>query len=528
MSNTESELKLRLADPACLQQLLDAPLLQRLASQPPSTQTLETTYYDTVEQHLLKSRLSYRLRLADKEWTATVKADGTSDGGLHQRTEYNTAVTDPIPSLAPFLDTAIGPRLAAAVGDQPLEPVFSTHFQRHILNITAPDGSTIELALDDGEIIAGDNHQPLLELELELKSGQPQALIWLGAALAEDFPLLPEQASKLYRAAVLAGLAASQDEELPVPLKKTSGVLPARQVLSQVLIYHLHAAIKAQQAYLAAPADPAAVRSFQLALHKICALWQLMKPLLPADEYAAWSSRLTIWCCKLDHVQELTAFCQHWDELSFTVTKLLSHQSSKSALTTLLADKCHSASAVLHTETAAGQCTPVLLGLWAFLAQNAGQADAEPQPCKKFVRERLTHWLACLFKRGDELDCHDPGAVHKLQLACLRLWYVLDALTPILPDNTQTLGKRLQQLQEQLGCLAAITVTPQLLQELVKASASRLTHQDAGLMIGWQLAQAAAAGESWDKNWSKIKKAAAKAKKLRPLEDTDSKRSPEL
>lgn len=524
MSHTEAELKLRLADPASLNTLLTAPLLGELSSQPPSTQTLDTTYYDTADQRLLKSRLSYRLRLADNEWIATVKADGTSDGGLHQRTEYNIAVNTPSPDLTPFMLTDIGARLTKAAGEMPLEPVFRTCFERHIMNLTTPDGSRIELALDDGEIIAGDKQQKLLELELELKAGQPQALIWLGAALAEQFPLLPEQDSKLYRAAVLAGLAdgLGQDPELISPLKKFSGSLPAHQALRQTIIYQLHTAIKTQQAYLTNPTAPETVNDFQIALHRLRALLQLGKPLLPDKEYTAWQARITTWIHKLGYVRDLDVFSLNWNEITLTATRLFSRQANKPALATLVADKCQMARASLYGEIATGKCTPVLLGLWALMENLPVQTTAEPQLiCKKFVLGRLTDWLAAFLEQGDALDINDLSAAHELRIASKRLQHALESLAPILPKNTRLLIKRLEQLQDLLGRIHAITFTPPLLQELVKASASRLTHHDAGLVTGWQLARATAAIDNWDRVWIRIKKAAAKAKKLRPLEAAD-------
>ncbi|CQR72938.1 CHAD domain protein [Sporomusa ovata DSM 2662] len=532
MSNTEAELKLRLADPTCLNTLLNSSLLKELSTQPVYKQLLDTTYYDTPDQRLLKSRLSYRLRLADSHWTATVKADGTSDGGLHQRAEYNMEVANPLPTLMPFMLTDIGARLTAAVGEMPLEPIFRTRFERHILNLTAPDGSKIELALDDGEILAGDKQQKLLELELELKSGQPQALIWLGAALADEFPLLPEQDSKLYRAAMLSGITdgLGQDNPLPSPLKKSSGSQPAQQVLGQMIIYHLHAIIRAQQAYLANPDGIEEVHEFRIAFRRLRALVQLAKPLLPNEEYTAWQTKLTAWSYKLAHVRDLDVFSLIWDEITCAVTTTLPQQARKSALTALVADKCQSSRANLYTEIATGQCTPVLLGLWSFIENCPAQAATEPQPtCKKFVLERLTYWLARFLKQGDELDINDLSAAHELRIASKRLRYTVESLAPILPDNTRLLTKRLEQLQNLLGQIQDTAFTPQLLQELVKASASRLTHHDAGLITGWQLAKATAAIESWDTAWAKVKKAAAKAKKLKPLENTDSnKRSPEL
>ncbi|SDE24750.1 CYTH and CHAD domain-containing protein [Sporomusa acidovorans] len=531
ISNTEAELKLRLADPACLKNLLNAHLLQELLSQPAYCQLLETTYYDTADQRLLKSRLSYRLRSADGKWTATVKADGTSDGGLHQRTEYNLSVDNPLPSLEPFMTTAIGPRLAAAVQNMPLEPIFRTRFNRHIMNLTAPDGSEIELALDDGDISAGNKQQQLLELELELKAGKPRALIWLGAALAKDFPLLPEQNSKLYRATVLAGLAdgLGQDSPLPCPLKKSTAVLPADQLLSQLLIYHIHTTIRAQQTYLSTPDQSATLNQFRVALSKLHALLELSEPLLPGEDYSSYVTSLSAWQEKLDYIHALARFCLGWTESMRSMSNVLANKAGKPALIPLVDNKLQVTKAAFFTEIATGQCTPVFLGLWSIIEHWSANISTTPVSCKKFVRERLADWLAHLLQQGDNLDPANEEAAHSLYLAGERLRCALDSLAPALPGNTGVLYRRLEQLQDALGKILDTAFTLSLLQELVKASASRLTHHDSGLITGWHLARSATTLENWDRTWSKIRKAAYKVKKLRPLEDEAIyRRSPEL
>ncbi|MDF2570630.1 MAG: hypothetical protein K0R55_2234 [Sporomusa sp.] len=532
MSNTEAELKLRLADPACVDRLLTAPLLKELSTQPPSQQTLETTYYDTANQSLLKSRLSYRLRLADGQWTATVKADGTSDGGLHQRAEYNVPVDSPLPGIEPFLTTDIGSRLAEAVGNLPLEPVFSTRFERHIINLLTAEGSSIELALDDGDILAGDKQQKILELELELKEGRPEALVCLGAALAEDFPLLPELDSKLYRATVLAGLAdeLGRDTPLPLPLKKSSTALPAHQVLGLVIIYHIHEAIRAQQSYLSSPDSIETLHNFRVALRKLRALLSFSKPLLTAEDYTDWQNKLTAYSKQLGSIRDLDVFGLAWDELAEYMEKLLPTHTAKPALAPLIDKKRQNARAKLYDTIASGQLTPILLGLWAFMQRQVSKATGAHMPSfKEFSLERLADLLKEFLKSGNTLDLTDLDAVHELRIAGKRLRYTLDSLAPALPDKAHLLSKRLEKLQDLLGRIQDVTFTPPLLHELVKASSSRLTHQDAGLITGWQLARSLAAVDNWDRVWTKVEKAASKVKKLKLYdEDAANKRSPEM
>ncbi|WP_425059727.1 hypothetical protein SCACP_03300 [Sporomusa carbonis] len=517
MSNTEAELKLRLADPSCLDRLLTSPLLGELSDQPPRKQTLETTYYDTSDQRLLKSRLSYRLRLADGKWTATVKADGSSNGGLHQRAEYNIPVDSPTPDIGQFIATDIGVRLAQAVGDMLLAPIFSTRFERHILDIKTPDGSNIELALDNGAIIAGDKQQHILELELELKDGNPLALVWLGAALAQEFPLLPEQDSKLYRAIVLAGLVnnLSRNNPAPPPLQKTSSATSAYLVLSQVIIFYIHEVIRTQQLFLSNPDDIETLHDFRVTLRRLRVLISFAKPLLPAEGFAAWQDKLRHIGSQLGAVRDLDVFSLAWNQLTDYMTEIV--PTAKPVLSTLIADKRQAARNKLYATVAAGQSTPVLLGLWAFIQEWAEtRADDNLLPFADFAENRLSGWVKKFLKMGNNINLADMNAVHKLRIAGKRIRYALDALSPALPDNTRLLSKRLKELQNLLGRIHDIAFTPALINELVKASASRLAHRDAGLIIGWQLAQSSDAVADWGKIWPKTKKAAAKFKHTAP------------
>lgn len=520
MSNIEAELKLRLADPSCLSSLLSAPLLKELATQPPRKQILETIYYDTPDHRLLKSRLSYRLRLADGEWIATVKADGTSDGGLHQRFEYNIPVKSQLPSIEPFLLTDIGGRLAETVGNMPLEPVFSTCFERYILDIVTADGSIIELALDAGDILAGEKQQKILELELELKLGQPQSLIWLGAALAAQFPLLPEQASKLYRATVLAGLADSlaQDIPLPSPLTKASSGMPAHRVLSEIMIHTIHRTISAQQAYLANPDASETLHKFRIVLCRLNSLLQFAEPLIPAEEYTDWLNKLKYWNRRLGRIRDLDEFSLVWDQLTDYMLQVTPSSAGRPVLTESIATKRNEARANFYTAVSRGELTPVLLGLWSFLL-NWSNSNDNQMIYKQYAYPRLRHWLAQLLQQGNTLDLSDLAAVHELRIDGRRLRYTLEALAPVLPANTQLLIRRLQQLQDLLGEVRDVAFTPPLLQELVKASSSRLSHRDAGLITGWQLAKSASAKTKWVKVWTKLNKAITKQKKLKPLEN---------
>ncbi|MEG6585402.1 CYTH domain-containing protein [Dendrosporobacter sp. 1207_IL3150] len=212
MGNCEIELKLQVVDASEWDNIIKLQDLHEFIK-PDRTrnETLEARYYDTVTGHLRKKGLAFRIRREQGEWVATIKGGGQSDGGLHSRMEYNKIIAQPNPDLAIFDDTDIGGSIKKIVGANELRAIMITRFERNIKIIEADD-AVIELAADKGDIIAGERHAPILEVELELKRGNPVALFKAGARLAECFSLVLEPRSKFVRGLELAGLGSFEEK----------------------------------------------------------------------------------------------------------------------------------------------------------------------------------------------------------------------------------------------------------------------------------------------------------------------------
>lgn len=205
-NNTEIELKLQVANPAAWPEIVASPLWASWGEAKWQKTMMEAVYFDTPERSLNARRIAYRVRQEGNQYVATVKSGGSSSGGLHERREWNIEVKSSQPDINVFKNTEIWPELAEAAVNQQLAPLFATVFERLTLEISLSDGAIIEIAADQGEISAGEQRSPILELELELKKGNPESLLTLGAELTEKFPLLLEWRSKYYRAMELAGL----------------------------------------------------------------------------------------------------------------------------------------------------------------------------------------------------------------------------------------------------------------------------------------------------------------------------------
>ncbi len=187
--NNETELKLLLA-PQDHSRILIAPCL---AGYPRSTLHLVNTYFDTPERVLNSARVALRIREKNGRYIQTLKTKGESVCGLSHRGEWEWNL--PSPALDIERLSVVLPEVLSGVDLTTLQPVFRTDFKRQVIDIVW-QGAEIELALDLGEVIAGERTLPISELELELKSGDESSLYSLADALRQDVKLTSGDISK--------------------------------------------------------------------------------------------------------------------------------------------------------------------------------------------------------------------------------------------------------------------------------------------------------------------------------------------
>lgn len=160
-------------------------------------------YYETPDNWLRQHDMGLRIRGNNGRYEMTIKIAGRVVGGLHQRPEYNIELSQPELDLSLF-PAEVWPQgeLPAQLAEQ-VQPLFSTDFQREkwLVDVGA---SRIEIALDRGEVKAGDEQEPIGELELELLSGDTQDLLKLARQLVNLEVLRQGSLSKAARGYHLA------------------------------------------------------------------------------------------------------------------------------------------------------------------------------------------------------------------------------------------------------------------------------------------------------------------------------------
>jgi len=229
----EIELKLRLP-PSAIDALRADPLLARFRT---TRKRLDNIYFDTPARALAQARIGLRLRKDGRRWLQTVKSGGTAQAGLHQRQEIEFAVSGKALEMAPLAGTEFESVLGPVW--KQLAPQFRTLFSRDIWRLTGPTGAQIEVAIDQGEIIAGKSREAICELELELKSGAVDDLFDIALALADRHPLLLDNRSKAERGNALSrGLpraSAAKADDMALP-KGTDAQATVRLAIENCLL----------------------------------------------------------------------------------------------------------------------------------------------------------------------------------------------------------------------------------------------------------------------------------------------------
>ncbi|MCG8707343.1 inorganic triphosphatase [Brenneria sp. 4F2] len=166
-------------------------------------QRLTNTYYETADNFLRKQGIGLRIRGENQRYEMTVKTAGKVIGGLHQHPEYNVPLETAALDLNRLPADIWPENCDPAALQQSLAPLFSTDFTREKWVVTYHQ-SVIEVALDCGEIRAGELSEPLSELEMELKLGQTSDLLELAMEIAEFGGLRQGSLSKAARGYHLA------------------------------------------------------------------------------------------------------------------------------------------------------------------------------------------------------------------------------------------------------------------------------------------------------------------------------------
>lgn len=274
---------------------------------------LQARYFDTAEHALAAQGVVLRLRKEGDRWVQTAKAAGH---GVLQRLEHNvdlgSAGADaqvPQPDVQRHADTPVGERLAELLraAGQPLRPTYGTDIWR-LTRTIEHEGCTVELALDLGEIHAGEDEgegksarvAPVRELELELVSGPVHGLTALAQQWADAHGLWFSTVSKAEAGLrLLHGSTQMPAVKAQPPHYKAGSAAPDGRALLRAVVAACLAQILPNASEVAAGSDDAdQIHQLRIGLRRLRTALRTLGPLAgPAAEGEAvwgdaWESAL--------------------------------------------------------------------------------------------------------------------------------------------------------------------------------------------------------------------------------------------
>jgi inorganic triphosphatase YgiF len=150
---------------------------------------------------LANSQVALRIRRDGEQLIQTLKSKGASVAGLSERNEFDWPLKSNRLVLS-YLDDSCWPETLRELDKKQLKAVFSTDFKRQFAELhwlRAGVETVVEVALDQGLVLADEQQEEICEVELELREGDPAALLELALELAADIALMPCDISKAER-----------------------------------------------------------------------------------------------------------------------------------------------------------------------------------------------------------------------------------------------------------------------------------------------------------------------------------------
>lgn len=498
-SGREIELKLEL-DPAAQDAVKRSGAIDGFAAGRSSTKVLQSIYFDTPGQALRKARISLRVRKVGKSWIQTAKIGTGVMAGLSTAVEAEHPVAGRAIDFSVIEDPAVREKLLDVIGDAPLAECFETVMKRNARELKREsDGTSIELAFDTGNILAGTGSQPLAELELELKSGPSQAVFDAAKALLNGTPFRFSPFSKAERGYRFSEGHDAEDikPSFAAPIAFRSGVSVEhglRDVLRSCL-----AQICENRMVVLKSRDPEGPHQLRVGLRRLRSAFRLFRPVLNPAATAPLDRMAQTIAGEAGALRDMDVLV---DEIVAPLAGMAPETVSfDDLMTTLNGMRDDTARAALVDHLGSPEVNAFLIDLASYTEcrgwldpENFDQSALLSQPIDSFSAHALSRQWKKSMKYGKRLEDLSIPERHEMRKALKKMRYGIEFFGCLYPEDTvKPFLKRMKKLQDIFGYLNDVAMAEQLPLKCEKAGATATDVTRAtGFVIGWHEAQARA------------------------------------
>lgn len=472
----ETELKLLLA-PDHVKAFMAHPLIKRHALCPSRLKDQTATYFDTATLLLRRCDAGLRVRRTGDEFIQTLKAGGGVSGGLHQRNEWESQVAGEAPDLVVLrelvgLHTGLARKALSDDTAAALLPIFSTRIQRRVWDLRLADGAEVECVLDRGTVAHGPYQTEVCEIELELKSGQPQSLFDFALQLLQELPLRIGIQSKAQRGYALFHQAQRGDAPAPSSASRAKPLqLTRRMPVEQAFLAVVSNCLEQIQANDIADQDSEDIErlhQMRVGLRRLRSAFTLFAGVIALPPELA---------AEFEWISSHIGSARDWDVLSAQTLQALPPATISAIDLAAVRGAARQHATRMHADAVAAVASPRYTALvlqfcrWLLAAGWRAGSDgatilALTQPLGRFARQMLRRDEKRLAKRGAHIE-EDERARHRTRIAAKKMRYDIEFFQALYGEkSSRAYLKALARLQDHLGSLNDLAVADGLLQQL--------------------------------------------------------------
>ncbi|TGQ32425.1 CHAD domain-containing protein [Mesorhizobium sp. M00.F.Ca.ET.216.01.1.1] len=509
---SEIELKFLLDEPTS-RELWAQVTASKLAKGHPTTKTLRSIYLDTPEHALKKAGIALRLRRDGRRWVQTVKTNAELHGGLSQVGEVENPAPGGRPCPEAIPEAAIREEVLHLLNGTPLQPVCETVIKRSAGELLLADGTRAELAVDTGEIRAGERSAEFCEVEIEPVEGNPGGLFDITHAL---FPKGGLRFSRLSKAARGYLLAEEGRIDFPLCPQNAKGVaidpaqtaeLAARDILRECLDQ-----IAANILAVRKVDDAEGPHQLRIGLRRLRSAFSVFS-LLQSPEMERLNGEARWLGQEVGHLRDLDVVA---NDIVGRDAKSHPDEPGLAALSEALPRRTTELRDHLRKLLVEARVQAFLIDLARFVEtrgwlvpQDFGQTERLAAPIGELSGQALKKRWKKVVKHAHGIETLTAEQRHELRKELKKLRYVVEFFSPLYPaKRVDPFLKRLKGLQTVFGDLNDAAIVRATLTEAEVFSADNPAAQRAA---GWVLGSSQARAEvSWTRAtalWRSLKKA---------------------
>lgn len=427
-----------------------------LAEAAPKPRLLRSVYFDSEDHALKRAGIALRLRRDGRRWIQTAKAKAALSGGLSRAEEFEAPAPGGRLDLSLIDSLSLREEIAAA---GPLVPVCETSIRRAAGVLTREDGLKVELAVDRGEIIAGEARAPLREVELELVEGPLAGLYDLALSLSGEGVLRFSRLSKAARGYLLA----AEGRIEPKPAARNAATPPLHREMNaeaaaQAVLRECLAQIAANIEFAATAPDPEGPHQLRVGLRRFRSALSVFGAALKGPEAARLGAEARWLAGEAGRLRDLEV------ALDDVVGREAAANPGETGFARLAADLLAAVEAErgrLRETLRSERARAFLLHLARFaecrgwlLPDDIGQTARLAEPAPALAAAALEKAWRAAAKRARGLETLDVEARHELRKALKKLRYAIEFAAPLHgPKKVSAFVKRLKALQDIFGDL---------------------------------------------------------------------------